>query len=330
MRLTAKNFYLYGMPAESYDSIFEQFPPVSAEIWKEKIIRDLKGDAFDKLIWHSKEGIDVLPFYSKEDNEKYQLQIPPKSPEGWQITERIVVDDIIEANGKALHALNYGATAIIFNLKRTFLESSEIKSLTNGILKDIAPVYFEDYLQDNKSVLEHEIPDSCAPVILIPQQETIISELVYALQKGVEGDININRFHFYTGQNYFFEIARLRAFRWLWKQVCLLKNEPYQLTVLCETAIQSGDGRNEYSNILRNTTAAMSAVLGGSDAVIINSHDVQNGNTDFGKRIARNIHHILQQEAYFAEIEDAVKGSYYIEYITYMLAQKAWEQFRKS
>ncbi len=184
--------------------------------------------------------------------------------------------------------------------------------------------------KDNKSVLEHEIPDSCTPVILIPKQETIISELVYALQKGLEGDISVNRFHFYTGQNYFFEIARLRAFRWLWKQVCQLKNEPYQLTVFCETAIQNGDDKYEYSNILRNTTAAMSAVLGGSDAVIINSHDIHNGNSDFGKRIARNIHHILQQEAYFAEIEDAVKGSYYIEYLTFKLAQKAWEQFRNS
>ncbi|MBK9328046.1 MAG: hypothetical protein IPM95_01775 [Sphingobacteriales bacterium] len=318
------------MSTEPYDRIFEQFPPVSAAEWKEKIIRDLKGDAYDKLIWHSKEGIDVLPFYTKEDNEKYQLQIPPKSSGGWQITERVIVDDIKEANREALHALNYGATSIIFNLKHTLLDASETDCLTNGILKNIAPVYFEDYLKDNKSVLEHEIPDSCTPVILIPKQETIISELVYALQKGLEGDISVNRFHFYTGQNYFFEIARLRAFRWLWKQVCQLKNEPYQLTVFCETAIQNGDDKYEYSNILRNTTAAMSAVLGGSDAVIINSHDIHNGNSDFGKHIARNVHHILQQEAYFAEIEDAVKGSYYIEYLTFKLAQKAWEQFRNS
>ncbi len=149
-----------------------------------------------------------------------------------------------------------------------------------------------------------------------------------ALQLGVEADFKTCKFHFYCGENYFFEIAKLRAFRWLWKQLCQLKNQPYQLFILSETGLQKRADADEYTNMLRNTTEAMSAVLGGSDAVIINSHDVMNGNTDFGKRIARNVHHILQQEAGFSEIPDVARGSYYIEYLTWNLAQKAWEKFR--
>ena len=59
------------MSLDSYESIFQQFPSVSAEEWRNKIIKDLKGESFDKLIWHTKEDIEVLPFYTKEDNEKY-------------------------------------------------------------------------------------------------------------------------------------------------------------------------------------------------------------------------------------------------------------------
>ena len=81
------------------------------------VIKDLKGESFDKLIWHTKEDIDVLPFYTKEDNEKYQLQVPLKQSVGWQITERVLVDDITTANKVALHALQNGTTAITFNLQ---------------------------------------------------------------------------------------------------------------------------------------------------------------------------------------------------------------------
>ena len=316
------------MSAEFYDSIFEQFLPVSAEIWKEKIIRDLKGDTFDKLIWHSKEGIDILPFYTKEDNEKYQLQIPHKFTTGWQITERIVVEDIKEANRVALHALSCGATTILFNLRHQQITEADADTLLNGILLDVAPVIFEDYTEEDCTLLEKKIPNSCVPMIRVPQQETITDELLMALKLGSAADFKLHRFYFYIGQNYFFEIAKLRAFRWLWNQFCQLKKQSIKPYIFCETGVQKRDGADEYSNMLRNTTEAMSAVLGGSDAVIINSHDVLKGNTDFGKRIARNIHHILQQEVGYAEISDAAKGSYYIEYLTYKLAQKTWEKFQ--
>ena len=82
------------MPLDTYESIFQQFPTVSADEWKNKIIKDLKGEAFDKLIWHTKEDIEVLPFYTKEDNLNYQLNIPEKQTNGWQIKERIFVGEI--------------------------------------------------------------------------------------------------------------------------------------------------------------------------------------------------------------------------------------------
>ena len=111
------------------------------------------------------------------------------------------------------------------------------------------------------------------------------------------------------------------------KQICELNNQAYNIYIQCETSYKKFSVDDEYSNILRNTTAAMSAVLGGCDSLIITSHDKLIGESPFGKRIARNINHILQHESYFTEIKDAAKGSYYIEYLTYQLCKKSWERF---
>ena len=48
--------------------LFEQFPPVSATEWMEKITADLKGADFTrKLVWKTRDGLSVMPFYRQED-----------------------------------------------------------------------------------------------------------------------------------------------------------------------------------------------------------------------------------------------------------------------
>lgn len=316
------------MALDSYDSIFQQFAAVSADEWKNKIIKDLKGEPFDKLSRHTKEDIEVLPFYTKEDNRKYRLLIPEKQAENWQITERIYVKDVAEANKTALNALQNGATSLLFDLDFSILSKEQTGILLKEVLTDIAPVIFERYQEENKTHLEEAVKNSCPAAVIIPEQETITDELVYALKYGMEN--NNDRFHFYIQQNYFFEIAKLRAFRWLWKHVCELQNKPYSIFIQCETSTKSFNTDNENNNILRNTTAAMSAIIGGCDSLIVNSHDAVIGETSFGKRIARNVQHILRHESYFNELQDAAKGSYYIEYLTYRLCEKSWKNFNLS
>ncbi|MFN8295848.1 MAG: methylmalonyl-CoA mutase family protein [Chitinophagales bacterium] len=321
------------MPLDTYESTFQQFSETTSEDWKNKIIKDLKGEAFDKLIWHTKEGIEILPFYTKADNKKYQLTIPAKQTTSWIITEKIIVDNFEEANKQALSALEYGAERIVFDLQHKVPDKGEVEMLLKGILLDVAPVCFENYKEENKTLLESFAKKSCVQIIKIQQQTTITDELVEALQQALRNETFDLHVHFYIGQNYFFDIAKLRAFRWLWKQVCDLKNQPYHIFIQCETSVNNFSKEYEYSNILRNTTSAMSAVLGGCDSLIINSHDAGKKNTEFGKRIARNINHILQHESYFNSPEvsenDAAKGSYYIEYLTYQLCKKSWEKFSK-
>lgn len=316
------------MSLDNYNNIFEQFPAITAEEWKNKIIKDLKGAEFDKLIWHSKEDIEVLPFYTKEDNQKYQLVIPEKQTQNSWITEKIVVDDVLTSNKDALFCLQNGANSIIFDLQHKTFSQTENETLLKDILLDVAAIYFVNYTLENKNILESLVENSCPVTLKIPSLHSIVDELVYALIAS-STKITPTHFYFYTTQNYFFEMAKLRAFRWLWKQVCILKNIDDQIFIHSETSLYKRNEADEYTNMLRNTTEAMSAILGGCDSLTINSHDIAIGNTNFGKRIAINIHHILEHESSFNDIKDATKGSYYIEYLTYQLAMKSWEKFRQ-
>ena len=136
------------MSIEKLESIYQQFQGNTAEEWKQKIIQELKGESFEQLTWHSSEGIDVLPFYTKEDNLNYQLSIPKRNSNSWQIVERIIVDDIKDANKQALEALQYGATSIVFNLQHQVINKENIQALLQDILLDVAPVRFENYKED--------------------------------------------------------------------------------------------------------------------------------------------------------------------------------------
>ncbi len=83
-------------------------------------------------------------------------------------------------------------------------------------------------------------------------------------------------------------------------------------------------------NLLRTTTQAMSAVLGGSDAVYNMPYDaIYHKNNEFGDRIARNQLLILKTESYFDKVSNAAEGAYYIESLTQQFAEKALEIFKE-
>jgi len=315
------------MALDTYESIFQSFPPATAQDWKNKIIKDLKGEPYDKLICHTNENIEVLPFYTKESIEGMQLQIPVKASKGWQIAERIIVHEFDTANKSALESLHAGAQIILFDLQNKKITATDISVLVKEIDIEIAPVFFENYKEEDKTTLESVVKDSCTGFEKISQANSLTEELVYLLNLATTTSHETLNVHFFVGQNYFFEIAKLRAARWLCQQVANLKNQQFQLCIRVETDTTNYSKDDVNYNMLRNTTAAMSAILGGCDQLLVNSHDCVTTETSFGKRIARNVQHILYYESYFGELQDAAKGSYYMEYLTYQLAKNAWTQF---
>jgi methylmalonyl-CoA mutase len=83
-------------------------------------------------------------------------------------------------------------------------------------------------------------------------------------------------------------------------------------------------------NLLRATTEAFSAIVGGVDSLHVSAFDeaIRPAN-DFSRRIARNTQIILEQEAHLAKVVDPAGGSWYVEWLTDAIAQKAWELFQQ-
>ena len=84
---------------------------------------------------------------------------------------------------------------------------------------------------------------------------------------------------------------------------------------------------NENTNMIRATTMALSAVSGGVDTLDVLPSDYRN--SPFGRRIARNVQHLLKMESYMDKVSDPSAGSYYIEQLTETIATKAWEKFQQ-
>ncbi|MDZ7899996.1 MAG: methylmalonyl-CoA mutase family protein [Arcicella sp.] len=132
-----------------------------------------------------------------------------------------------------------------------------------------------------------------------------------------------------VGTTYFVEIAKIRALKMLWFQILrtgygMSEKEIPVPSVHCETSSFYSASITPHTNMLRATTEAMSAVIGGCDALTIKAFDESFKESDeFGKRIAKNISIILKEESYFDKVIDPSAGSYFIENLTAKISGEA-------
>lgn len=142
-------------------------------------------------------------------------------------------------------------------------------------------------------------------------------------------------FNFAVGPNYFMEIAKFRASRWLWAQIVAAHGEEYMGDVAkiyqhATTSTWNMTRYDAYVNLLRTQTETMSAALGGVDSITVLPFDYSFAvPDDFSLRIARNQQLLLLEESHFDKVLDPGAGSYYIEILTQKIAERAWEIFLK-
>ena len=141
------------------------------------------------------------------------------------------------------------------------------------------------------------------------------------------------RFVFGIGSNYFMEIAKFRAARWLWAEIVGSHGEQYrgEAAKIYQHAVTSTWNKTVYDahvNLLRTQTEAMSASIAGVDSITVQPFDVTyQESDDFSERIARNQQLLLKEESHFDKVIDPAAGSYYVEYLTNSIANEAWKLF---
>jgi methylmalonyl-CoA mutase len=136
-----------------------------------------------------------------------------------------------------------------------------------------------------------------------------------------------------VNDNYFVNIVKFRVIHELMQMVFQAYDENYQLrpvTVYATTNLRHHSKNDHHNNLLRSTTQAMSAVIGGCDVLTI-QNDTSELTEDhaFQNRMARNIQLILKEEAYLSHVNDAGGGAYYIENLGEQMLSKAWELFQQ-
>ncbi|MGE6718018.1 methylmalonyl-CoA mutase family protein [Peribacillus frigoritolerans] len=174
-----------------------------------------------------------------------------------------------------------------------------------------------------------------------------VEELAFSLSTGVEylqaltsQGIDINkaassiRFSFSIGSAYFMEIAKLRAARTLWARIVETfggNEEAQKMTMHARTSAWTKTVFDPYVNMLRATTEAFSAAVGGADSIHVSCFDeaIQKS-TAFSRRIARNASIILKEEAHIARTIDPAGGSWYVEVLTNEVVKKAWALFQET
>jgi len=172
-----------------------------------------------------------------------------------------------------------------------------------------------------------------------------VQELAFALAAGVEyiramDDRGLKpedmaprmRFSFGIGSQFFPEVAKFRAARLLWSRVLEAFDVPENRRGMIQharTSIWNKTRIDPYVNMLRTTTEAFSAALGGVQSMHVGPFDegfrVPDG---FSRRIARNTHTILQEECDLTRVIDPAGGSWFVETLTSQLVQKAWALFQ--
>ena len=396
--------------ATDKERLLSEFPAISTQEWKDKIIADLKGADFDrKLVWRTNEGFNVNPYYRREDLEglstpnvmpgEYPYVRSTRMDNEWLIRQDIHVLNPKEANAKALDILNKGVTSLGFKLSRDQVNKETLAILLKDIMPEAVELNFAccisvasklagalaEYLTEVganvqqckgsinfdpfkrqlvKGISNPKWVTMCTEVLeairplpgfrvltvnalnISNAGAYIYQELGYALAWGAElldklGDAGYSieeltsriKFVFGVGSNYFMELAKFRAARWLWAEIVgaygdQYKGEAAKIHMHAVTSTWNKTIYDAHVNLLRTQTEAMSATLGGVDSLTVQPFDVTYQESDnFSERIARNQQLLLKEESHFDKVIDPAAGSYYVEHLTNAIAGEAWKLF---
>lgn len=153
---------------------------------------------------------------------------------------------------------------------------------------------------------------------------TAVQELGYALaaaSDALAAGQPVPAVNFAVGSNYFFEIAKLRAARMTFAALAEAYSAP-AVEIRAVTALSNKSIYDPYTNLLRSTTEALSAVLGGADSLAVQP-------AGYPARLAKNVQLVLKEEAHLDKVADPAGGSYYIESLTDSIAAEAWKLFQQ-
>lgn len=313
------------------------FKNVSLSDWENLVQKQLKtDDIYSILSKENLEGIEVKPYY---DAVSKPLKNLPKVEESTNLVAKYHED--LEEN---VFAFLLDENVEDLDEKVIFVHN---KDLAEHISIDENNRYFsliDIFSDDSKGEINEQLGKEllaknferniCVDVSLHQNSgASIDQQLGIALAKAkdlteVFGAEILKKliFRFAVGGNYFFEIAKIRAFKLLFNQLSKefgLDEIPY---IFAETSLRNKSKNDAENNLIRSTLELSAAMIGGADAVFTNDFKMQNSDA-LSEEISFKQQIVLAYESIINVFDDAGNGSYYIENITQQFAEKSWKLF---
>jgi methylmalonyl-CoA mutase len=218
-----------------------------------------------------------------------------------------------------------------FMVRNTYIYPPEFSMRIVGDIFSYTSQFMHKF--NSISISGYHIHEAGAPAHL-ELAYTLADGLEY-IRTGIAAGMDIDdfapRLSFFwgIGMNHFMEIAKMRAGRLLWAKIVKQFNpknaKSLALRTHCQTSGWSLTEQDPFNNVARTVIEAMAAALGHTQSLHTNSLDEAIAlPTDFSARIARNTQLYIQHETEICRVVDPWGGSYYVEYLTKELVEKAW------
>lgn len=309
---------------------------MSNTAWENLVKKQLKTeDIYSVLTRENLEGIDVKPFY---DAVKRPLVNLPKIEESTHLVARYH-----ESLEEDVFAFILDHNVENLEQKTIFIDNVDLAGHISPKEEDqyfsLIDVFDEKEAVINdqlvKELLAKEFRRNICIDISLHQNAgaAIYQQLGIALAKTKElvevyGSEILNKliFRIAVGGNYFFEMAKLRAFKMVFNQLSKEYNLDEIPYIFAETSLRNKAVSDSENNLIRSTLELASAMIGGADAVFSNNYLVDRS-TENSEEISFKQQIVLAYESIINVFEDASNGSYYVEDITQQIAEKSWNLF---
>ncbi|HKK88573.1 MAG TPA: methylmalonyl-CoA mutase family protein [Saprospiraceae bacterium] len=306
------------------------FPSISREQWIESIKKELKGRSWDEQFVSLTEKLQVPPAYHSEEVSQ-QEWTPLTGHHHAQALPGINFKDsaLNQSNKQMLQALKHGVQAP--GIVKTSKEQADVEIIFKNVHPDMLEWHLFGYSEEDKLVQFLRSNGASCVLHWAPLDSTDINvrlesfiDRLYAFDQSRKED----SFHYHcrTGTQYLTEIAVLRAMRRIfenYKAATRLKKTDFCLSTTNAINPLSED---PYTQMVANSTMAMSAMIAGADRISLDvlfeeKQELQN-------RMAINLIQILKMESHLNKVRDPLAGSYWIEKATDSLAAHYWQSFQ--
>ncbi|MEN2434729.1 methylmalonyl-CoA mutase family protein [Weeksellaceae bacterium A-14] len=316
-----------------------KFQPVSLQDWEQTVLKQLKtDDIYSILEKENLEGLQIRPYYA---SSVHAMPTLPKVEESTHLVSPFCEEWQDEAYAFLLKQNITGLENKTFFIDHPELAEHIIPEDSNAYLCliDIADDNAGTLnLQLGKELLAKGFDRSLCVDISFHQNAGagIVQQLAFALGKAKEltevfGPQVLDQlvFRMATGANYFFEIAKIRAFKILFNQFSKEFGRDDIPYIFAETSLRNKSLHDEENNLIRSTLELAAAMIGGADAVYSNSYKIENA-SPLSDEISFKQQIVLAYESIINVFQDAASGSYYVEELTHQMAEKAWDYFLKT